>query len=332
MNVIKWALVHLCVFTTLWHTVHSQNTVDSLNFNQTWQATFPAPESSSTSASNDIAEKWSVASSNFFGASEDLSFVKDPFNQSETGSVLQVLYNEGSFSPKASTQTGGAEFFMQPFGDQAFDKALLTYDIAFDNNFPWVMGGKLPGLYGGPPGSGCSGGSQSDGTNCFSMRMMWRTGGAGEAYAYIPHSSDLCSTPLTMCNDEFGVSISRGLIQFKPAIWSKLQMYVETGTAGQNNGILKIWQDGSLVISRTDLQYRSNNMIQLSSIMFSTFFGGSSSAWATPTTTHTYFKNIQLQVGPPVKLTDSRASSTTASHYLFVTFITLFIVLITYML
>lgn len=149
MNAIKWALVHLCVIASFWHTVYSQTTVNSLNLNQTWQATFPAPESSSTTASNDIVQKWSVANSNFFGASEDVSFVTDPFNTSETGSVLQVLYNQGSFSPKASTQTGGAEFFMQPFGDQAFDKALLTYEIAFDTNFDWVMGGKLPGLYGG---------------------------------------------------------------------------------------------------------------------------------------------------------------------------------------
>jgi hypothetical protein len=148
MYVIIWALVHLCVIASFWHTVHSQNTVNSLNLNQTWQATFPAPESS-LAASNDIVQKWSVADSNFFGANEDVSFVTDPFNQSETGSVLQIVYNEGSFSPRASNHTGGAEFFMQPFGDQAFDKALLTYEIAFDNNFPWVMGGKLPGLYGG---------------------------------------------------------------------------------------------------------------------------------------------------------------------------------------
>ncbi|KAH8550222.1 hypothetical protein BGW37DRAFT_401163, partial [Umbelopsis sp. PMI_123] len=218
-------------------------------------------------------------------ANDDVAFVADPFNTSETSSVLQVLYNKGSFSPKASAQastSGGAEFYMQPFGDQAFDKALLTYQVAFDNNFPWTLGGKLPGLYGGPPGSGCSGGSQSDGSNCFSLRMMWRAAGAGEAYAYIPHSTELCSAPLTMCNDEYGVSISRGMIRFKAGAWTKLQIYIETGTAGQTNGILKVWQDGSLIISRSDLQYHSTNMIQLSSIMFSTFFGGSTSAYATP--------------------------------------------------
>lgn len=45
----------------------------------------------------------------------------------------------------------------------------------------WNRGGKLPGLRGGPDARGCSGGSASDGERCFSTRLMWRTGGAGEA-------------------------------------------------------------------------------------------------------------------------------------------------------
>jgi len=42
------------------------------------------------------------------------------------------------------------------------------------------MGGKLPGLRGGPDRRGCSGGNETDGTGCFSTRIMWRTEGAGE--------------------------------------------------------------------------------------------------------------------------------------------------------
>jgi hypothetical protein len=44
----------------------------------------------------------------------------------------------------------------------------------------WNQGGKLPGLRGGPDTHGCSGGNQTDGTGCFSTRLMWRTSGAGE--------------------------------------------------------------------------------------------------------------------------------------------------------
>lgn len=41
------------------------------------------------------------------------------------------------------------------------------------------IGGKLPGIYGGHPHT-CSGGNQSTGDNCVTMRLMWRQDGGGE--------------------------------------------------------------------------------------------------------------------------------------------------------
>lgn len=44
----------------------------------------------------------------------------------------------------------------------------------------WNKGGKLPGLRGGPENHGCSGGDATNGTTCFSTRLMWRSNGSGE--------------------------------------------------------------------------------------------------------------------------------------------------------
>jgi hypothetical protein len=148
MNRFKRNLVILCA---LWVApARSQNTAASLNLNQTWTAPFPASLSSSNTTVNDIRQSWSVPNSYFFGE-DNVAFVADPFNSTESNSVLQILYNQGSFATRNSSQTttGGAEFYMQPFADQAFDKALLSYQLAFDNNFPWNLGGKLPGIFGG---------------------------------------------------------------------------------------------------------------------------------------------------------------------------------------
>lgn len=57
---------------------------------------------------------------------------------------------------------------------------LLQYEVAFSGAFAFSQGGKLPGLRGGPDPKGCSGGNEADGLSCFSARLMWRTGGAGE--------------------------------------------------------------------------------------------------------------------------------------------------------
>ncbi|KAM3588551.1 hypothetical protein VKS41_000993 [Umbelopsis sp. WA50703] len=301
-------------FLALLGLAQSQINGTSMNLNTTWRATFPSSNITATSASAKVVSGWGTPNPNFFGDS-NVAFIQDPYvNGTNSSEVLQVIYNKGSYTPKSSQQvnssgSGGAEFYMQPFGEQFYDKALLTYSLAFDKNFTWVQGGKLPGLFAGPPGAGCSGGSQANGTNCFSMRMMWRTNGEGEAYAYIPRSSALCATPLVQCNDEYGASFSRGLIKFQPGVWTKIQMYVATGTPGQRDGVLKVWQDNGLVINRNDIMYRTSNMVQISSIYFSTFFGGSSESYATPLTTHTYFKDISLAVGNPVELSTATFAS-----------------------
>lgn len=67
----------------------------------------------------------------------------------------------------------------------AWESMMVSYEVAFDEGFDWVKGGKLPGLRGGSA-NGCSGGSQADGSDCFSTRIMWRTDGEGEgAFSYL---------------------------------------------------------------------------------------------------------------------------------------------------
>lgn len=61
---------------------------------------------------------------------------------------------------------------------------LLTYDVAFDTGFPWMLGGKLPGLRGGADPNTCSGGSETNG-DCFSARIMWRKDAAGEGKLFV---------------------------------------------------------------------------------------------------------------------------------------------------
>lgn len=66
----------------------------------------------------------------------------------------------------------------------------MAYSVFFPVGFNFVKAGKLPGLYGGR--TGCSGGSAAE--NCFSSRLMWRTGGKGEVCFF---SLSLSNTSLT---------------------------------------------------------------------------------------------------------------------------------------
>lgn len=121
---------------------------------------------------------------------------------------------------------------------------------------------------------------------------------AGEAYAYIPETDALCKkTSNVICNSDYGISFSRGVINFSTNKWTTIEIYVKLNSGSDANGILQVWQDGSLMINQQKIQYRVNQTLGVSSLFFSTFFGGGTSDYATPVDTATYFRNIQFSVG-----------------------------------
>ncbi len=95
----------------------------------------------------------------------------------DTTPMLQLLFPAGSINP-GQKPTGGAEFYASPIDISSARNVTLQYSVLFPFDFDWVLAGKLPGLYGGR--TGCSGGDPA--VDCFSTRLMWREGGAGELY------------------------------------------------------------------------------------------------------------------------------------------------------
>lgn len=154
---------------------------------------FPTQTLSSDLSDSHITTNWGLSKGRITDGGNDLAFVNDPFPNSPvpnsispSGPVLQATYPAGSFN----NNTGGAQFesLWNTTDGSVFQTMLLSYEVAFDDGFNWVKGGKLPGLRGGPNSNGCSGGKQPNGTDCFSTRLMWRTNGAGEGIAISPIS------------------------------------------------------------------------------------------------------------------------------------------------
>ncbi|KAF9578356.1 hypothetical protein BGW38_005882, partial [Lunasporangiospora selenospora] len=168
---------------------------------------------------------------------------------------------------------------------------------------PIVSGGKLPGVYGGSPKDGCSGGKTS--ADCLTVRLMWREVGHGEVYAYIPTppSSNFCKDDQVMCNDKYGISVGRGMIYFTAGVWSHIDVVMELNEpASKQNGKLKVYLDGNRVITMDNVPYRTTGMVGFQGLMFSSFFGGADPSYATPVDTSVYFKNLQMSVGEPATL------------------------------
>ncbi|KAG0339671.1 hypothetical protein BG000_001629 [Podila horticola] len=291
-------------------------------------------QAANSSSSNNSAEKylvqnWKTTFHTIAIGGNDISFVTDPFggqpsaaggtgtgtNSSGSNQVLQLFYPKGSYAPSMGV-TGGTQFYAAPFGQQQFSKMMVSYDVAFPDGFIWQNGGKLPGVYGGTPYDGCSGGAQATGTNCVTMRLMWRGSGAGEVYAYVPAdpNSKFCQTPEVQCNDVYGKSIGRGLIYFRPSQWTRLDVIMSLNEpAGSQNGQLQVYMNGNQVVSMDNIPYRTTGMVGFQGLMFSSFFGGSDTSYATPVDTNVFFRNMQLSVSEPAQLYEGSGSGGTAT-------------------
>ncbi|KAF8798713.1 polysaccharide lyase family 14 protein [Phlegmacium glaucopus] len=265
---------------------------------------YPSATMSTTDTQALLVSQWSLGKGRIQDGPDNLAFVNDPFptkppnvapgTTSPTGGpVLRVTYSEGSFSH----DTGGAQLYTlwNTTDGSNFNTMMVTYELAFDAGFDWVKGGKLPGIRGGLNSTGCSGGNKADGQDCFSSRLMWRTGGSAEVYAYIPTPNDLCSNKNITCNSDFGVSIQRGAFAFVSGQWNRITMLVQMNNPPDlANGKVAVYFNDIPAISQSNLQIRSTNTVAANGLYLSTFFGGSDASWSTPVTTHTYFRNIQL--------------------------------------
>jgi hypothetical protein len=116
-----------------------------------------------------------------------------------------------------------------------------------------------------------------------STRYMWRTGGAGEVYAYLPEK-----------NAQYGESISTGAWALIPGQWQHLEQEVVVNHTGSYDGVLRVWVDGKLVANWTDIFYRVSDDVLVAGLMFSTFFGGHDPSWASPRTQSAFFRNFQF--------------------------------------
>ncbi|MGB6301622.1 MAG: polysaccharide lyase [Rivularia sp. (in: cyanobacteria)] len=217
--------------------------------------------------STEWLQKWGVRKKGKWGL-DNISLIKDSSGRFDK--VLRVRYPAGSVSPSYARKTnkpiGGGQFFAD-LGISPTNTLRLSYYLRFSKDFDFVKGGKLPGLFGGTQ---VSGGKIPDGTNGFSTRFMWRRNGDGELYAYLPNSK------------KYGTSIGRGNWQFIPGKWHHLEQELILNKPGINDGRIKVWLDGKEVLDKGGLTFRTTENLKIEGIFFCTFFGGSSSSWATP--------------------------------------------------
>jgi hypothetical protein len=207
------------------------------------------------------------------------------------GHSLRVNYPVGGVGPDET----GVQFPMV-FHDMAalekgfYNELYLRYYVKFEEGFSFMKGGKLPGLMGGGESWKRSGGRQPDGSNGWTLRFMWRSGGKLVVYAYVPKSENG-----KWGSDGWGQNIDCDFV-LEPGQWHCIEQYVSVGSPDRDNGKLRVWVDNIEKLNISDLRFWNveNNDGRIGGMYFSTFHGGSSAEWAPLETSYIQFDGIVM--------------------------------------
>ncbi|MDA3882617.1 MAG: hypothetical protein PF481_04995 [Bacteroidales bacterium] len=194
---------------------------------------------------------------------------------------LKITYPAGGYGP---SETGSQiKLLFEPQ-----QEVYMSYNLRFSENFTWgttSYGGKLPGLAGG---DNCSGGSSCDGTNGFSARFMWRTGGAAVLYLY--HMDK----PETYGEDIPLMWPDNTQVMFEKGNWYHIMQRVKINTDGSTyDGEVQVWINGVEVLNLNGLRF-TNNGDMVDNFYLSTFHGGADASWAPTETCHTWLDDITI--------------------------------------
>ncbi|MCX7002907.1 MAG: DNRLRE domain-containing protein [bacterium] len=209
------------------------------------------------------------------------------------GNGLQIGLLQGQYGGTGSGISGDYFLLSSTPGVASYQEEMYyRYYIKLDPNFPYVQGGKIPGLmahamYGG--------GTHPDGTNGWTARYMWSNCGELYLYAYLPDA--------TGWGTDLKCDYTGKRAKLLLGKWHCIEQYIKLNTVGRTNGICKTWFDGNVCQSETNLLLRTADTPANKDwgSYFSCFYGGSGIEWAPPYDTYMLFDNVVLAtnyIGP----------------------------------
>lgn len=199
---------------------------------------------------------------------------------------LRVDYPANNFGPSNS----GAQ---APLMVTPASQYYMSYWVRFSNTFSWgntSEGGKLPGLGGGGRCSGCT---VCTGSNGFTARLMWRTGGRLVLYLY--HiEADKIAPP---CGDNLTLQQSGSDYYITKGQWFQVIERVKVNTGTNHNGEVELWINELPALLVTGIEFVTNGD-QVDNLYFSTFHGGSTAGWSPTVDSYTWFDDIKISTNP----------------------------------
>ena len=213
------------------------------------------------------------------------------------GASLAVHFPAGGVGPK----DGGGQW-KHDF-EQGARIVRLRYRVKFARGFDFVRGGKLPGLSGGTAPTGST---KADGFNGFTARMMWRTDHRGQPGApvqtkanlvqYVKHPTSGFRNDGRQEDNLYWTDNEGERIEIESGRFYNITNLVKLNGVGKTDGLIKSYLNGKQVLEARGLEFRKTNDLKIDVLHFSTFFGGSSNAWAPSKDETILFDNFQIDI------------------------------------
>lgn len=205
-----------------------------------------------------VKADWNTTSATGFvkrGEGENRVYIDASQSPFAGGKSLRVKYPKGQHDSKPS----GAQWKTDLNGK--YDELYMAYYVKFSSDFEFDKIGKLPGLGGGLNFE------DRDAATEWSGKLMWRKDAKGQFYVHQPIDSD----------KQYDWILNGVEASFSKNTWHHIEIHYELNTAGQNNGLMEAWLDGTLVGRVANYgKFRDNNNVGITMLFFSTFFGGNS--------------------------------------------------------
>jgi hypothetical protein len=168
--------------------------------------------------------------------------------------AMSVELPKGSGSPTTSVAPrGGISFPWQPRSLKDKSAVCLSYQMLLPSDFDFNLGGALPGLIG-----------QADqSADRFLVRLSWQQGGA----VGVTNFMTLNGRKFKQQTDAEGSGIPRGR-------WFQVDQEVVLNAPDRENGTLRIWIDGALVVDKADFAYRARPDVAFAGVAADFYYTG----------------------------------------------------------
>jgi hypothetical protein len=169
--------------------------------------------------------------------------------------AMAVSLRTASVSAQGITTrlAGGTSFPWQPRALKGKASACLSYHVLLPTDLEFQGGGVLPGI------AGTDGKEQGD---KFAVQLAWR-----------PNQGGGVNVRVTENGVSSGMPVERRAFELARGRWTKVEQEVILNTPKLEDGTLRVWVDGALVVDRRDIAYRTRPEVTVAGVAVDVFRG-----------------------------------------------------------